>query len=158
ELVKNGRVPPPEAFVVEGMFADHDLPLDGPPCDRTLCLRGAAGWAPAADGVPSGWVQVGLSSSIDPATFVRPSLTLIACVDVSGSMGWEYQSGMYPSGGELSRALLRQLAAQLGPRDRFALVAYGRDVATVLPLVGGDAQSTIGSAIDGLHTTGSTNM
>lgn len=40
ELVANAQVPPPEAFVVEGMFSEHDLPVAGPPCAQLLCLRG----------------------------------------------------------------------------------------------------------------------
>ena len=47
ELVAQGRVPPPEAFVVEAMFSEHDLPIAGPPCQTTLCLRAAMGIAPA---------------------------------------------------------------------------------------------------------------
>ena len=46
ELIAQGQVPPSEAFLVEGMFSEHDLPLDGPSCQRTLCLRAALGWAP----------------------------------------------------------------------------------------------------------------
>ena len=29
ELIDNGRVPPPESFVVEGMYSEHDLGLPG---------------------------------------------------------------------------------------------------------------------------------
>src|SRR5262245_35045726 len=68
ELIANGRVPPPEAFVVEGMFSEHELGLAGEPCATLLCLRSAVGVAPTLDGEPSGWVQVGLSSTIDPQT------------------------------------------------------------------------------------------
>src|SRR5436190_13674457 len=67
ELVAAGQVPPPEAFVVEGMFSEHDLPLDGAPCTRTFCARAAAGIAPTPAGTDASWVQLGLASSIDPA-------------------------------------------------------------------------------------------
>ena len=90
ELIDNGRVPPAESFLVEGMFSEHDLPLSGGTCERLLCLRGAVGVAPTLDGETSGWMQVGLSSTIDPDAYQRPPLTLIATVDVSGSMGWHY--------------------------------------------------------------------
>src|SRR5262245_55808492 len=70
-LVKEGRVPPPEALLVEAMFAEHDLPLHGAPCAELLCLRAATGTASTPDGKPAGWVQVGLSSTIDPATYQR---------------------------------------------------------------------------------------
>lgn len=159
ELVAAGRVPPPEAFLVEGMFSEHDLPLDGPACSRLLCLRGAAGIAPAEDLSPSTWVQIGMSSTIDPDTFERPSVTVIATVDVSGSMGWAYEgdNGEYAPPGELARALLTAITGELGPADRVAIVTYGTDSETVLGITpGGDP--AIARAIAGLEEDGSTNM
>jgi Ca-activated chloride channel family protein len=160
ELVAAGKVPPPEAFLVEGMFSEHELGLEGETCERTLCLRTALGVAPTMEGEPAAWLQVGLSSTIDPDTFVRPSLTLIAAIDVSGSMGWEYagQESEYPSPGQIARNLASAIAAELGPDDQFALVTYGTNVQTVLPLTSGDEQATIQAAIDSLSTNGSTNM
>ena len=87
ELIASGRVPPPEAFVVEGMFSEHDLGLSGDACERTLCLRAALGIAPTLEDEPSGWVQIAMSSTIDVDAFERPGLTLIATVDVSGLSG-----------------------------------------------------------------------
>ena len=160
ELIASGRVPPPEAFVVEGMFSEHDLGLEGEACDRVLCLRSAIGIAPSIDGESSGWLQVGLSSTIDPDTFERPSLSLIATVDVSGSMGWEYTTPNteYPTPGEVSRNLLSAIAAELGPQDQIAIVTYGTESQTVLPLTNGEDQVTIQAAIDALSTGGVTAM
>lgn len=158
-LIQGGRVPPAAAFPVEGAFAEQDLPLTGAACSRTLCLRGALGVAPQLDGAQAGWVQVAMSSNIDPQAYVRPSLTIIATVDVSGSMGWNYRSGdtKYASGGALSYRLLKELAARLQPSDRVALVEYGDTARLVLDFVpGGDPRFL--AAIEGLHTTGSTNM
>ena len=70
ELVKVGQVPPAEALMVEGAFSEHDLPLTGAPCAKQLCLRGALGIAPGAANEPAGFVQVAMSSALDPATFV----------------------------------------------------------------------------------------
>ncbi len=156
ELIENGRVPPAEAFVVEGMFSEHDLPLQGPPCERLLCLRSALGIAPTLEGEPSAWLQVGMSSTIDPEAFERPALTLIATVDVSGSMGWDYGGDSTP--GEVSRRLLRAVAVELGSRDRIAIVTYGSSVSVPLELTSGDRQETIQAVIDGLSENGSTNM
>jgi Ca-activated chloride channel family protein len=160
ELIASGQVPPPEAFVVEGMFSEHELGLSGDPCERVLCLRTAVGVAPTLDATPSGWLQVGLSSTIDPDTFERPSLTLIATMDVSGSMGWDYRTEQteYPTPGQVTRNLLSVIAAELGPQDQIALVTYGTVVETVLPLIPGDQQVAIQAAIDSLSTGGSTNM
>src|SRR5678815_624554 len=84
-LVAKGQIPPADALLVEAMFAEHDLGLAGLPCDRTLCLRAAAGFAPELDGTARGFAQVGLSSTIDPATWQRPSTTFVFTVDVSGA-------------------------------------------------------------------------
>lgn len=155
ELVEQGRVPPAESVLVEAMFSEHDLPLQGAPCAETLCVRGAVGAAPNRAGAPAAWAQVGLSSSIDPDKFVRPPISFIATVDVSGSMGWSY--GEDGSPGNIARGLLHQIRGKLTPSDRFALVTYGNDANTALDWTNGD-DSAIQSAIDDLHEDGSTNM
>ena len=160
ELIASGQVPPAEAFVVEGMFSEHDLGLTGEACARVLCLRAALGVAPAADGEASGWVQVGMSSTIDMETFRRPSLTVIATVDISGSMGWGYvtENSEYPTPGEVSRNLLSAIAAELGAGDEIAIVTYGTTVKTPLGLTRGDDQVTIQASVDALSTGGVTDM
>lgn len=159
ELIEAGLVPPPDALLVEAMFAEHELGLEGPTCARTLCLRAAAGIAPELGGDKRGWAQVGLSSTIEPATWQRPSTTFIFTVDVSGSMGW----GRAPredsaSAGELSRALLHQLIDKLMPDDRLALVTYGDNVSEVLPLTSGGERELGHRRVDELRTNGSTDM
>jgi Ca-activated chloride channel family protein len=155
-LVDEGQVPPPEAFVVEAMFSEHDLPLTGSSCSNTLCLRAAMGVAPDATDVPAAWLQVGMSSTIDPETFVRPSQTLVAVVDVSGSMGWDYPNQTRP--GALTRQLLHAIAPKLDASDQFALVTFGSSSQVALPTVSGADQQAISDAIDALHEDGSTNM
>jgi Ca-activated chloride channel family protein len=158
ELIAAGQVPPPEALLVEGMFAEHDLGLTGDPCAQTLCLRAAAGVAPGRVGVPRGWIQVGLSSSIDPDTWAAPPTTYIYTVDVSGSMGWEYAGSDDPSPGALAHDLLHRLADELRPDDEVAIVTYGSDVSTVLSVTGGENAAAVHDAIDSLSENGSTNM
>jgi len=154
-LVGQGNVPPPESVLVEAMFSEHDLPLAGAPCAETLCLRGAVGAAPSADGKPAAFAQVGMSSTIDPDKFVRPPLAVIATVDVSGSMGWDY--GENGSAGGIARVLMHDIAAELEATDRFAMVTYGSSANTALGWTeGGDP--AIVDAIDALHEDGSTNM
>lgn len=85
QLIEDGRVPPAAAFTVEGMFSEHDLPLQSAPCHQTLCIDGAIGVAPTLDDQPMGWLQIGLSSTVDPDRFVRPSLTLIALMQSGAS-------------------------------------------------------------------------
>lgn len=156
EIVEAGRVPPPEAFTAEAMFSEHDLSLDGEPCTRLLCLRAASGLAADRTGEPSAWVQVGMSSTVDPETFERPSLSVVAVVDVSGSMGWEYGGDHTP--GALSKDLLTQIAAQLGEEDRFSIVTYGSTSRVLLDPVAGSENDRILGAIESLSEGGSTNM
>ncbi len=156
DLVAEGRVPPPEAFSVEGMFSEHDLPLDGPACSDPLCLRAALGIAPDSTGATAAWVQVGLSSSIDLESFDRPSLTLVAAVDVSGSMGASYAGGPTPL--ELSKSLLRDIVAELGPADQLAIVTYGNIVHTPVPLTPVVDVAALQGHIDLLNPSGSTYM
>ncbi len=157
-LVEEGRVPPPEAFVVEGMFSEHDLPVEGGACGDLLCVGSAGAIAPNLDGDARAWVQIGLSSTIDPETYERPSVSVIATVDVSGSMGWRYGDEGGDSPGELSRALLRRIAAELGEADRIAIVTYGSSVSTALAPTSGADRASVGAVIDGLREDGSTNM
>jgi Ca-activated chloride channel homolog len=156
-LVGEGNVPPPEAFAVEAMFSEHDLPLQGAPCATVLCLRSSMGIAPNTAGESSAWVQVGMSSTIDPDTFKRPSLAIIATVDVSGSMSWSYGNGEGASPAAIAHALLWNVASRLDANDRFALVTYGSSVDTELELTNGDDPS-IKAAIGSLSEDGSTNM
>lgn len=156
ELVAQGQVPPPEAFFVEGMFSEHDLPLEGGECLSRLCLNAVMGIAPDREGTQNAWVQVGLSSDIDPETFQRPSVSVIATVDVSGSMDWDYAGGGVPR--EIANALLHAIASQLGESDRIAIVTYGSEVKVWLPLTNGADQTTVHAVIDEIHEGGSTNM
>lgn len=157
ELIAQGVVPPADALLVEAMFAEHDLPVEGTPCARTLCLRAAAGFAPEVDGTPRGWVQVGLSSTIDPATWQPPTTTYVYTVDVSGSMGWEHGGADHPSPGNLSRSLLYRLADELRDGDHVAMVTYGDSVSTPLSLRPA-SRDDVRSATSQLGTAGSTNM
>jgi Ca-activated chloride channel family protein len=154
ELVAKGMVPPSDALLVEAMFAEHDLGIEGAACERTLCLRAAAGFAPDRDGEPRGYAQVGMSSTINPDTWQRPSTTFIYTVDVSGSMGW----GGDVTPGELSRQLMRELTDQLRADDQVAIVTYGSDVKTPLGLTAGSNKTKIQSVIADLSENGSTNM
>ena len=156
-LITEGKVPPKETLLVEGMFAEHELGLTGAACEDVLCLRAAAGVAPDGAGSPRGWVEVGLSSTIDPETWTRPATTFIFTVDVSGSMGWGYgEEDITP--GHLARILLHALTDQLRADDEVAIVTYGEDVSTALSITAGGDHATVHAVIDDLEEAGSTNM
>lgn len=157
ELIAEGKVPPAEAFTVEGMFSEHDLPLEGTPCALTLCLRAAAAVAPTLNGTRAGWLQVGMSSTIDPDTFQRPSQTLVATVDISGSMGFGYGEGQVTPGA-IAVKLLHELVDRLDAGDHLAIVVYGSTSRVHLPFVAGDDKETLRASIDALENGGVTDM
>ena len=156
KLVEEGRIPPADAFIVEAMFSEHDLPIEGAPCAKTLCLRAAMGVAPNNAGNPAAWTQIGMSSTIDPATYQAPSMAIVATVDVSGSMGWGYGEGQ-TTPASITHALLRAIAGQLREGDRFSLVSYGSSSWVNLGWTHG-TDPAIAASIDSLGEAGSTNM
>jgi Ca-activated chloride channel family protein len=149
ELIEDGFVPPPEALVVEGMFAEHDLPLEGAPCSDPLCPRLALGIAPDHAGEPQAWLQVGLASGIDIDAWQRPTTTFVMTVDCSGSM-----SGV-PI--HVARDVLRRIGDQLGPEDRVAIVTYGDEAHVMLEPTRGD-DPRYRHLVGQLSTGGSTAM
>ena len=160
ELIKNGVVPPAEAFTVEGAFSEHDLPLEGAACERILCLRGALGLAPTLAGAASGWLQVGLSSAIDLSTFERPDLSLVFVVDISGSMSWQYDApnGKTQTPLSVAQIMMEKLIPTLREGDEVALVVYGDEARTVLSFTPGSQQDKLLSSVRELASEGATNM
>lgn len=118
QLIENGMIPVSGDYTAEGLFSEHDLPIDGEPCEDTLCPRAAAAWIDPVDG-SGGQVllQVGFASDLDPDAFERPDLNLAVAIDVSGSMSGEKL--------DLSKDALLEVVDQLGPKDTMSLVTYG---------------------------------
>lgn len=116
-LVAAGQIPEPSAFVIEGLLAEHDLPIPHAPCERLLCFDAAVGVAPALDtGRDSAFMVVGFSSSVVPSALQRPALNLALVIDKSGSM----------AGAKITAArdAVHRVIDQLGPGDRLTLMAF----------------------------------
>lgn len=119
DRIEDGEVPHAKTFTPEGLLSQHDLPL--PPtraCKQILCLEAVATKADLlAQPEVRHIAQLGFSSNLDPETFRRPPLNLVAVVDKSGSM-----SG---SPLETVKESLRQIVGQMTPKDRISVVLYG---------------------------------
>ncbi len=116
-----GQVPAPEDFPVEGLYAEHDLPLLGAPCSSVLCLRVGEGLArPAGVREPMGFVQVGMSSNVNLATFRRGPLNLAAVIDHSGSMGRDKM--------EAVKDAVHRLIDKLDERDLLTVIEFDSSV------------------------------
>lgn len=153
DRVAAGEIPHPKVFTPEGLFSEHDLPLAAThgPCRELLCIEGAGTDARLLAQPDVRYLaQLGFSSGLDPTTWTRAPLHLVAVVDKSGSM-----SG-HPL--DLVRQSLHQVAGQLGPRDALSIVLYGdRAHVHLAPTPARDA-AAIARAIDAIASAGSTAM
>lgn len=117
EKVAQGQVPSVEDLPYEGLYSEHDLPIDGARCEDVLCVRAGAAVAADYDAAgPSGWVQLGLSSNVDLSKFQRPPLNAAIVIDQSGSMGTEKM--------EAAKAAADKLIELLGPDDVLTVVMF----------------------------------
>lgn len=137
--VAAGRIPSPDAFVIEGLLTEHDIDIAGGKCDGVFCINTAAGVAPALDtGDNAAFVVLGFSSGINLDTFKRRALNLSVVVDRSGSMNGAKMRA--------ARQALHKLVRQLRPGDRFSIIAFDHRVEVVVP------SYEISRGTDGLHS------
>ena len=149
--IDQGLVPRPEAFTVEGLLNQYDLPLESQTCTLDLCIDAGFGVAPVLVQDRSAvFVQIGFSSGIDPATFHRAALNLTVLVDRSGSMGGEKLTSV--------KQALGRLIDQLGADDRLAIVLFDDRVDVLVEPTLVTNPAALKSAVSGIAARGSTNM
>lgn len=154
DAVAAGDFPHPNTITAEGLFSEHDLPLV---CrtrsDALFVLTGEAMETKLLTKPEVKYLgQIGLSSGLDPATWHREPLNLVAVVDKSGSMNGQPL--------ELVKRSLRQLHSQLGADDQLSIVLYGdRSHVHLKPTHATRSnREAIAAAIDAIESAGSTNM
>lgn len=151
EIIAQGGIPAAEHFTAEGLFSEHDLPLDGDECDQILCPRAATSLTqPLGMAVDQYVVQLGFGTNIQ-SDFERRALNLAVSVDVSGSMSGEMAS---------VKDALQLLVDQLDDGDQMALTVFGEQAHVVHGMTTMDAagRDQMRDAIDGLDIEGSTNL
>ncbi len=152
--VDSGDFPHPNTITPEGLFSEYDLPLACHSTSRDLfILTGEAmGTSLLTKPEVKYLGQIGLSSGLDPATWRRAPVNLVAVVDKSGSMNGPPLA--------LVKQCLRQVLTQLGPDDQLSIVLYGdRAHVHLEPLrTTAENREAIGTAIDAIYSAGSTNM
>lgn len=146
--VDAGLVPKPEDFVMEGLFAEHDLPISSAPCNQLLCLDAASAVTPLADGGTEHWVQLGMTSNLDASAFQRPALDLAVVIDRSCSMAGERF--------DATRRALSSLADQLGPDDTLAIVQFDDAAQVVSTRAPVTDRAAVKALFDGLSIGGGT--
>lgn len=152
DRVKAGEVPHPNTFTPEGLFSEHDLPLvAGSACDQLLCAVGeATGAALLAQPEVQYLAQLGFSSGLDPRTFRRAPLNLVAVIDKSGSMSGQPL--------DLVRESLYRVLDQLGPDDQLSIVLYGDRAHVHLSPTPARDKAVIAAQIAAIASAGSTAM
>jgi len=88
DRVEAGEVPHPRTFTPEGLFSEHDLPIESRnACHRLFCAHGEAMQTALLVQEDTRYLaQIGFATMLTEDTFQRPPLNLIAVVDKSGSM------------------------------------------------------------------------
>jgi Ca-activated chloride channel homolog len=153
EIIESGGIPQAGSFTSEGLFSEHDLPLEGEACAQDLCPRAALAKIVPLDGGDSRMlVQLGFATGVDPDTFRRTPLNLSVAVDVSGSMSGDKLSAV--------KEALSAMVAQLDGDDRMSLVTYGTSAKLKKRSVQMDdgGRRSMLRAIGRMRTAGSTNM
>ena len=150
--VDQGLVPKPDAFTVEGLLNEYDLPLDSTSCGQDLCIDAAYGVAPVlVEDRSAVFVQVGFSSGIDAATFQRLPLNLSVVVDRSGSMAADSKL-------DSVRQALYHLIDQLGEGDRLSIVLFDDRVDILVEPALVTDKTKLKTAVASIAARGSTNM
>jgi Ca-activated chloride channel family protein len=154
QAAADGQMPRPESLTVEGLMGEHDLALETHrQCAQLLCLDAEA-MSAAIPSRPDDRIFVGLTfaSNVDPATWHRAPLNLVAVVDKSGSMDGEPL--------DLVRRSLRQIVGQMHDGDQLSIVLYGDESYVHLaptPIAGGGRDKIL-KGIDAIASAGSTYM
>jgi Ca-activated chloride channel homolog len=150
--VNQGHVPRPEAFTVEGLLNQYDLPLESLPCAQDLCIDAAYGVAPVlVEDRAAVFVQIGFSSGIDSASFRRLPLNLSVVVDKSGSMSDASKLA------SVKQALYR-LIDQLDEGDRLSIVLFDSSVAVLAAPAPVTDRAKLKTAVANISAGNTTNM
>jgi len=150
--VNNGQVPKPEAFTVEGLLNQYDLPLENTSCAQDLCIDAAYGVAPVlTENRSAVFVQIGFSSGIAAATFHRLPLNLSVVIDRSGSMSADSKL-------DSVKQALYHLIDQLDEGDRLSIVLFDDSVDVLVEPAMVFDRTKLKNAVAGIYARNSTNM
>jgi len=147
-LLNEGRLPPADAVRAEEFINYFDYGYAAPRTpDQPFSIAtelAAAPWNPQRQ-----LLKIGIQGyRVAPQDI--PAANLVFLVDTSGSMA---DRDKLP----LLKGALKQLVAELRPRDRVAIVTYAGQASMTLDSTPGDQKARINAAIDGLQAAGSTN-
>ncbi len=149
-LVEQGQVPAASAMTLEGLYAEHDLPVEDAPAGKTLHLAFGNAQTVMPDGQKAYLAQIGMSSGLLAEQIKRPPLSLVVVADRSGSMTGQKIVSL--------RSALTRLAERLEAEDRLGMVAFDDAVDVFRDLAPVGDKAGIKGAIDRLEARGGTDI
>jgi Ca-activated chloride channel family protein len=151
DRVEAGEVPHPRTFTPEGLFSEHDLPIESrSPCHRLFCAHGEAMQTTLLVQEDTRYLaQIGFATMLTEDTFQRPPLNLVAVVDKSGSMSGQPIE-------TVRAALMEVVDRHLRPGDQLSIVTYGSDVSVHMPAT--TDRKTMRVGVQSIAIQGSTNL
>jgi Ca-activated chloride channel family protein len=147
-----GQIPSRDSIDAAGFFAEHFTSLPPPTCGRSFCLHAMLSVSTdLARGGPLTLLQMGMNSTIDPATVQKPPLNLSVVLDHSGSMAAAGKMDFAKEG-------LKLLIDALGPTDTFTLVVFSDNVQTVFGPAHVTDKEGLKGRISEIQAVGGTNI
>ncbi|WP_181687331.1 vWA domain-containing protein [Halorhabdus salina] len=175
--VEEGYLPVPESLPYEGLFYNYYFDTGGSgECTSLFCPSYATAITedPIAE-TTDRYVTVGLNSTLDTDSFERKQLNVVIVLDISGSMGAQFDQYYYDrfgnkhtveEGGTRSKMAVAKdalvaLTEHLQPDDRLGIVLFNNEASVAKPLR--DVESTDMDAIRGhiredIQAGGGTNI
>lgn len=147
--LNDNALPPSEAVRVEELINYFDYAYAYPTAADTFGIAIDAAPSPFIAEPNHRMVRIGIQGYDIPAD-ARKNVALTFVIDVSGSMDMENRLG-------LAKRSLTLLVEELRPTDAVALVVYGSQARTILPMTSAADKNTIIDAIGRLTPDGSTN-
>jgi Ca-activated chloride channel family protein len=149
--IQAGMVPLPDSFLVEGLYAEHDLPVADAAPGKTLGVALGVGQAPLLPaGKPATFIQVGMSSGIPADQLKRPKLQLVVVADRSGSMQGAKIAAL--------RQALDKLVDQLTPDDQLAVLEFDTSVVELHGLANVTSKDEYKQSIAKIQDAGGTDI
>jgi len=180
ENIDNNYLPLPTDITYEGLFYDYYFETGQPGQANNKLFSPAYAYAVTRDPLSHQteyYLSIGLNSGLKESDFQRKKLNLVIVMDISGSMGEEFNRYYYDNTGNLrdiyadegiSRARkidsARQAAVdildQLHTSDRFAIVQFNSNASTLVSmgLVGETDMNSVRNRVFNIIAGGSTNL
>ena len=151
--LEDGVLPAPGAITSEGLLSTYDLTLPAAEgCDQLFCL--VAETMPAdfiVKGESDYLTGLGFATNLTYESWERDPLTIVAVVDISGSMRGQPL--------DLAKASMLEVLSNLRDGDRMAVAQYGDAAEIVIPVTDvTSGRADIEAAIEDIFSSGATYM